>query len=107
MVLDFGEQLEQRLSPLAKLRLEELERVAQPLARDAQLVQLARACLANDCLEAEHMLVAPPDGAAGEVADEHPLARRVGPPVMLVCHERLQSCEHLAATRSIHTPHGV
>src|SRR5258706_7499348 len=95
MVLDFGEQLEQRLGALAKLRLEELERVAQPLARDAQLVQLARACLAHDRLEAEHMLIAPPDGAAGEVANEHLLARRVGCLVMPVCHERLNVREQL------------
>src|SRR5258706_6603023 len=101
MVLDFGEQLEQRLGALAKLRLEELERVAQPLARDAQLVQLARACLAHDRLEAEHMLIAPPDGAAGEVANEHLLARRVGRVVMPVCHERLKVREQLRESGTI------
>src|SRR5260221_12041581 len=99
MVLDFGEQLEQRLSPLAKLRLEELERVAQPFARDAQLVQLARACLAHDCLEAEHMLVAPPDGAAGEVADRHLPAPRGGRRVMIVWHARRQVREQLRASQ--------
>ena len=69
MVLECGHADDQRGGVVAECLADELERVAQPLAGDAQLVERLDVGPAQDGLVAADLLVGRPDPRRGRIAD--------------------------------------